>query len=345
MNRRAIVTLIVGAATLPPAIAPTAHAAEPRQLVVGTPDPALVAALAAFFAPRGIDVVPSPWPLRKPADAATVDGAVSRVRKTTDVVWLCDPGSGQRALCVRPQGQSVIVRRLALPAPIAGAALTPPDAAAVALSVQVVLLREDAADAPATVVAQLDDVAAPKKKAPTDVRQPPALTVELTAGAQAATTGDGFRGGFNAAYAPPFLQRHLGLGAGLSLGPSNESSPPESSRAGPPPPAATQSDLTVRLFARGQVDVWRLRLQLDLGPTGHVVTSQLPTPPPTSALTRRSLDYAVDAVIGAVVPFDRFFAGARAGLSYSLTKPDTLSRMDSSRWGALAVAVLGVGFL
>jgi hypothetical protein len=130
----------------------------------------------------------------------------------------------------------------------------------------------------------------------------------------------------------------------LSLGPSNESSPPESNRAGPPPPAATQSDLTVRLFARGQVDVWRLRLQLDLGPTGHVLTSHFPMPPPTSALTRRTLGYAVDAAIGAVVPWGRFFAGARAGLSYSLTEPAPLGWMPSSRWGAQAVAVLGVGF-
>src|SRR5947208_4992981 len=146
--------LSVAAATLAVAL-PGIRAArgdEAPAMLVATRDPALLSALDAAFSPRGVRVVMADRPLR-----ATGDDLGAGAREA-DLVWLCDvtpappspPPSGgaapPTALCVRPHQGTVIIRRVAVTTP-----LSPEDAAALALSVQVALMP-DAAPPPAALV-------------------------------------------------------------------------------------------------------------------------------------------------------------------------------------------------
>ena len=122
-----------------------ARGAEAPAMLVATPDPALLSALDAAFSPRGVRVAMADRPLRATGDDL---GAGAR---GADLVWLCDvtpapasPPSGgaapATALCVRPHQGTVIIRRIAVATP-----LSPEDAAALALSVQVALMPDAAA--------------------------------------------------------------------------------------------------------------------------------------------------------------------------------------------------------
>src|SRR5581483_4946528 len=136
------ISVAVVLALAPPAI-PAARGAETPAMLVATRDPALLSALNAAFAPRGVRVALADRLLRTTSDdlGTGAPGA--------DVVWLCDvtpvpapasPGSAAppaagTALCVRPHQGTVIIRRIAVATP-----LSPEDAAALALSVQVALM-------------------------------------------------------------------------------------------------------------------------------------------------------------------------------------------------------------
>jgi hypothetical protein len=110
----------------------------------------------------------------------------------------------------------------------------------------------------------------------------------------------------------------------------------------------SERDLTLRLFARARPDLaWLLgpvHLELDAGPGLHVSSREMPDPMGGGGRTTdRRLHLSVDGALGAVVPFDRFFAGARAGASYRVTP---LREGDGpSRWSGQALLTFGAGFL
>ena len=127
-----------------------ARAAEAPPMLVATPDPALLSALDAAFSPRGVRVVMADRALRATGD----DLGARRAPRGSGVVVRYDAGPRQpfprrrvalrprTALCVRPHQGTVIVRRIAVTMP-----LSPEDAAALALSVQVALMPDAAAPA------------------------------------------------------------------------------------------------------------------------------------------------------------------------------------------------------
>jgi hypothetical protein len=322
-----VVTLVVAA--LP-------ARAEPRRLVLATRDPALRSALSAVFQPRGVEVVDAPATFQRPNDPVRDAAAAA------DVVWLCEPDGGGSALCVRPRRGQVIVRRIAMPTPLSAA-----DAASLALSVEVALMPEEPAAAPPAPAVQEADVAATARPTGVAPPPPPRLTVEVLGGARRTASGDGVRVGVEAVYAPDGLARRLGVGLGVASGPSVVVPPGPSRGTGAAPPPVSERDLTLRLFARARPDLaWLLgpvHLELDTGPGLHVNGRDMPDSMSGARTTDWRLHLSVDGVLGAVVPFGRFFAGARAGASYRVTP---LREGDGpSRWSGQALLTFGAGFL
>jgi hypothetical protein len=317
--------------------------AEPRRLVVASRDPALRSALSAVFSPRGVEVVESPAPLRRPTDAAPGD-AGGAAPASADAVWLCEPESGGTALCVRPRRGQVIVRRIAMPTPLSAA-----DAASLALSVQVALMPDEPAPAPALAVApvvpQADIQATAARPAPVQ-GAPPRLTVELLAGGRRTAEGAGLRGGVDVVYAPDALARRLGIGAGVGAGTAIAMPQPSSRGPGPAPSGGSEGDVTVRLFARGRLQLSAVRLELDLGPAAHIVAHDVAASTDGGrSETERHLRMSASGSLGAVVPFGRFFAGARVGGFYLLTEPASGGGGGSgSPWRGEALATFGAGF-
>jgi hypothetical protein len=343
MRRRSIARHTTAAAlawalALAPSLASAAADAPdgpraPRRLVVTSRDPALVAALSAAFSPRGVKVVES-----GPGEAASGQAAA-----VTDVVWLCEPDGGGTALCVRPHGGKIVVRRISMATP-----LSPADAASLALSVQVALMPDepagalDAADAapagsaPAAVVAARPAAAAPGLHG---------LTVETLAGVRASALGSGLRAGLEAAYAPAAVGHRLGIGASVSDGPALALPRPLPRGPGPAPPGGSESDLTVRLFALGRLRLPALWLQLDVGPAAHVVSSDMPTGGGGPTMHDRRLELSADGAVGAIVPFGRFFAGLRGGASYRIATDRMQPAPIVNPWAAEGLFALGVGFM
>jgi hypothetical protein len=323
-------------------IAPAARA-ESRPMVVATQDPALLSALSAAFSPRGVRVVEAKQPFRRPTDALAAAGDTA----DADVVWLCegDPKIGP-ALCVRPRHGEVMIRHISMTTP-----LTPEDAAALALSVQVALMPPIRAAARATPAAQIAraPAAAPALRAPGR-----RLALELDGGVRNLPAGSALRAGVAAAYTPAALGYHLGLGVGAAAGPTSFTPQPQGRATGPalqPPglgtgsasPSGRMNDLTLRLFARGQVRLAPIWLQLDLGPAIHFMSGAAGDGTTESPADRR-LHLSADGYIGAMIPFGRFFAGARAGGSYLLSGRGADTSPTGATWSREALLALGAAF-
>ncbi len=328
-------------------------AVEAPAMMVATRDPALLSALDAVFSPRGVRVVASERPLHATGDE------LAGGERAADLVWLCDlpprpspepglraaaasgaaigpggapaPGQGT-ALCVRPRRGPVIVRRIAVATP-----LSPEDAAAVALSVQVALMP-DVAPVPREGIAR---AAAPPDPSRARGAGAHSFTLELGGGARNGPDGTALRASAAAVYAPGGLGHHLGLGGAISAGPTYGVPSPSGRGPGPPPPSGSASDLTLRLFARGQVRIGPIWLQLDLGPEAHVMSRAFDEADRSS---ERRLHWSIDSFAGAVVPFGRFFAGARAGGSYLLTGRLAPTNPTGGTWNGEALATVGVGW-
>jgi hypothetical protein len=170
------------------------------------------------------------------------------------------------------------------------------------------------------------------------------LTVETIAGVRASALGGGLRAGVEAAYAPAALGHRLGIGAGVSDGPALALPRPPPRGPGPAPPGGSESDLTVRLFARGRLLLSPLWLQLDVGPAAHVVSNDVPAGG-APAMHDRRLDLSADAAVGVVVPFGRFFAGLRGGASYRIATTRMEPAPAVNPWAAEGLFALGVGFM
>ena len=308
-----------------------------REMLVATRDPALLSALAAAFSPRGVRVVASAQPLH-----ATSDDLTDRER-AADLVWLCDlpPSNQETALCVRPQRGPVIVRRIAMATP-----LSAEDAAALALSVQVALMPEAIPPARPTtsgadVTARASALPAPSPAARPAERGAHALTLELAGGARNAPGGPTLRAGVAAVYAPRRLAHRLGLGAAIAGGPTYGAAAGAGRGPGPPLPTGDAADLTLRLFARGQAHLGPIWLQLDLGPAVDIVTRSFAE---TNRSSEQRAHWSVDSFLGAVIPFGRFFGGARVGGSYLLTGNLAATNPTGGSWSGEALGTLGVGW-
>ena len=273
-------------------------AADEGRLVLGTHDPALASALSVAVSPRGLSVVELSDALLRASDVDDARRAVS-VHDAIAVVWLCDDVAGAHALCFCDRDGHLTVRPISVGSPLA-----PPDAAALALSVKVLLgPPPPPAAAPAPVVARAARPA-PSMDGPRSVvvtADVPSLAVELRGGAR---VPDGLRDrsvlrfGLDGVFAPDALGRQLGVGVGLSAGPAFEGNY-----------RLQVDDLAFGLLARGQRRVGPLVLQLDLGPTAHLVSA-------ASGPTQHRTQLSIDALVGAVWTFGRFTAGARLGVVY-----------------------------
>jgi hypothetical protein len=297
---------------------PAAHAEDDR-LVVGTHDPTLAAALSVAVSPRGLSVFELPEPLVGVGDVATARHEAS-VPGTVAVVWLCDDADGTHALCFCDRDGRLVVKPLTVSAP-----LSAPDAAAVALSVKMLLGAPGAARAPAppAPVAPPTPSPAPAPERPA-VTALPTVALELALGARlqpVAAQHVGLRVGLAGVYAPAALGHALGLGLGIATGPALDARAPS---------GRTIDDAAIELFARGRQRLGRPWVELDLGPAVHVL----------SVADDTRSDVAVVGRAGAVVPLGPALVGVRAGGFYVLTS--TTSTLALPRWNGEVLATLGV---
>ena len=306
-----------------------AQGADGPAILVATHDPALLSALDAAFAPRGVRVAVADRPLRAASDDLGTGAHAA------DLVWLCDFAGGT-ALCVRPHQGTVIIRRIAMATP-----LSPEDAAALALSVQVALMAET--PTPDTV-ARSASSPEPARAGGVANRDMHSLTLELGGGARGGTDGPTFRVSVAGVFAPGWLGHHLGFGAAVATGSvnSNTSSSVATLSPGPSgPSSAPAGDSTLRLFARGQARVAPIWLQLDLGPELHSASRVVDGP--TLGDEQRG-HWSLDGFVGAVVPFGHFFAGARVGGGYLLTRRGMPANPFGGAWSGEVLATVGVGW-
>jgi len=219
--------------------------------------------------------------------------------------------------------------------------LAPPDAAALALSVKVLLgPPPQPAAAPAPVVREAKSLRLESVVVTADV---PSLAVEVRGGAR---VPDGLRDrsvlrvGLDGVFAPDGLYRELGVGIVAAAGPAFVGNY-----------ARSVDDLAFGAFARAQRRVGPLVLQLDLGPTAHLVSA-------ASGPTQHHTQLSIDALGGAVWTFGRFVAGARLGVVYvPLADQDALPAANNvpapfaelplslPRWNGEALLTLGATFL
>jgi hypothetical protein len=319
----------LGAALAAPS-APAAESGAARRLVVATRDAELVSALSVAFAPRGVEVTTAPRPLRSPSDPLLDADA--------HAVWLCEPVEGGTALCVRPRGAPVIVRPIAMAAP-----LSAEEAAALALSVEATLLG--GRDAPPVAAAAPPPVvlarAAPTAPAAAASALRP-LSLELAGGGRFEGAGVRARAGAAVAFTPGTDRFRVGAGGGVEIGPA-VTVPPATSGPGPSMPGAHDRDLTLRAFARGALRLGPTWLQAEVGPAAHVVTRQVDDPHSGSVGDDTRDGWSADGALGVIVPIGRCFAGARAGASYRLDPRPRDDPGGHTPWSAEARAVLGVG--
>jgi hypothetical protein len=314
-----------------------AHADSGR-LVVGTHDPTLVSALSVAVSPRGLSVVELPEPLGRVADIVAARREVS-VHDAVAVVWLCDDDAGAHALCFCDRNGRLVVKPVSVASP-----LEPPDAAAVALSVKMLLGATPPTSGPVPVAPRVNEplahpAAATKAKPRSDL---PALSVELSGGARVQSPAEqhvGLRLGFKGIFAPGAVERNLGVGVGVTAGPALAA-------GGPALPAAstrrTVDDLALQIVARGRLRLRALWLELDLGPSVHFLSVD------AGPSAQRRTELSLDALLGVVLPVGRYFAGLRAGGFAMLTSAPSpagaLLPLALPRWNGDAMLTLGVTF-
>jgi hypothetical protein len=312
--------------------------ADSERVVLGTHDTALASALSVAVSPRGLSVFELPSELRGVADIEAARQEIS-VPGTVAVVWLCDAESGAHALCFCGPDGILAVRPLSATTPLA-----PPDAAAVALSVKMLLGAPPPPPAPtrsppATTRPSQAPLAAQLSP---DRPAPPRLTVELAAGARlqsAPSQHVGLRLGVKGVLTPEAFGRALGVGVGLAAGPSLASG-----RGAPA--GRTVNDVAIELCARGRLPLALalalapLWLELELGTSVHVLSVDAGPPAP------RRIDLALDALGGAVVPVGRTHVGLRAGGFYVLTSPTAaaggVAAAALPRWNGEAMLTVGL---
>jgi hypothetical protein len=322
-----------------------ARGAETAPMLVATPDPALLSALDAAFSPRGVRVAMADRSLRATGDDL---GAGTR---GADLVWLCDvtpapagppsPSGGAApatALCVRPHQGTVIIRRIAVATP-----LSPEDAAALALSVQVALMSDGA---PPPAIARPAPIPAAARAADADAGGAPRLTFELASGVHGGPYGSYFRLGAAGTFMPAWLGRRFGIGFAVAGGSASD----RSTAIGAPgrgPQFAPQlvqsngaSEIAFRPFVRGQAGVGPLWLQLDLGPEVHGLARGAA---PSFLFGENERWYwSLDGFLGAVIPFGRLFAGARVGVSEQMSGRGGEGPIGDP-WNGEALVVVGAG--
>lgn len=304
----------------------TSARAESDRLVLGTHDAALASALSVAVSPRGLSVVELPEAL-----VGITDGKVARreiaVPGTVAIVWLCDDATGAHALCFYGADGRIVVRPLSVTSP-----LTPPDAAAVALSVKMLL------GAPPPPTPPPPPPSAPRRPptaAPPAAPTLPALVLEVDVGARLQPPSAqhvGLRVGVRGMLAPAVFAHALGAGLGLATGPA---------LAARTPAGRTLDDSSIDLFARGRLVVAPVWLELDAGPSVHFLSVD------AGPSASRRTDSALDVVGGAVLPVGRALLGVRMGGFYVLTSPTVTATTTSAalpRWNGEALATLGWAF-
>jgi hypothetical protein len=292
------------------------------RLVVGTADPALVSALSVAVSSRGLTIVELPDPLHR-ADDVLAGRREIAAHDAVAIVWLCDD-SGAHALCFCDRAGRFVVRHVSVTSPLA-----PPDAAALALTVKILLWGTSS---PPPAPAPPADAAAPGPAPPavpratTEVaveRVAPTLAVELAVGARlqpVAAQHAGPRFGLRSVFAPSALDHRLGVGAGLAAGPALAEG------------ATNVSDLALSVFARGRERMRATWLELDAGPSLHLLSR-------SGAASARSTDLSLDAFFGVLVPVGRVSLGVRAGGFYGLTSSAL------ARWNGEVALTLGFALL
>jgi hypothetical protein len=304
-----------------------ARAASER-IVLGTHDATLAAALSVAVSPRGLSVVELPEPLRAAADVAIARREVA-LPGTVAVVWLCDDPTAGRALCFCGGDGRLIVKPTSVTTPLA-----PPDAAALALSVKV-LLGPPTPARPEAPLAAPPPVAPPPSLSPpappaAPITAPPAWAVELDVGARLQSPASqhvGLRLGARAALAPEAWRRALAVGLGAAAGPALDAAAPA---------GRTVSDWSLAAFARARLPLRPLWLELDAGPSLHFLSAA------AGASAPRRADVALDALGGAVVPVGRALLGLRAGGFVVLTSPSgSDARVALPRWNGEAMLTIG----
>jgi len=231
------------------------------------------------------------------------------------VVWLCDDAAGAHALCFCGRDGRLVTRPVSVTPPLA-----PPDAAAVALSVKVLLGKVAAPGAPAPHPAA--PAALPAPASAHEAFDLPALTVELDAGArfQSRAPGVGARFGLTGVYALDALHRQLGLGLGVVAGPSQ-----------------TVRDVALRALARGRLNARPLWLDLDVGPSAHFLSTDVGV-----GSTRRTV-LSLDVLAGVILPLGPYFAGVRAGALVVPVRAPAPPRLPG--WTGEALLIFGANVL
>jgi hypothetical protein len=223
-GRAALRLLALGAALL---FAPAARAGSDR-LILATHDAALASALSVAVSPRGLSVMELEAPLTRVTDAAAARRHVEGLDAVA-VVWLCDDDAGAHGLCFCARDGQLTVRPISVTSPLA-----PPDAAALALSVKVLLGPASPASAPqpaaptAPAIAPLPPAAGPpppEHAAAPDGRVTVGLTVAALPGGTISigsvnVTGGAYQGNASvAAGVTPFVDYALTPYVAVGLSP------------------------------------------------------------------------------------------------------------------------------
>lgn len=312
MRQLALVGLVVS-------LVPLAASAEPGRLVLGTHDVALASALSVAVSPRGLSVVELPDALARTSDLEAARRELE-AQDAVAVVWLCDDDAGKHALCFCARDGRFVARPVTVRAPLAA-----PDAAALALTVKVLL--GPATPPPATAAPPSLAAVAPPPTALVPHAEPgqlstlPLLTAELVGGVR--LQGDdprvGARFGFTAVLAPDRLARRVGVGLGLVAGPRQ-----------------TVTDVAVRALARLRAPLQPLWVDLDLGPSLHFLSID------QGSSTARGTQLSLDALAGAILPLGPYFAGVRAG---AIFVPAPSAAPSLPRWSGEVHLIFGANVL
>ena len=155
--------------------------------------------------------------------------------------------------------------------------------------------------------------------------------IEVDAGARLqspAAQHVGLRFGLKGVLAPEVFGHALGAGLGIETGPA---------LAARAPSGRTLVDSSIELLARGRLVVAPLWLELEVGPSLHVLSVD------DGASAPRRTDLALDALAGAVVPFGRALLGVRLGGFYVVTSatPGATPPVALPRWNGEAFLTLG----
>jgi hypothetical protein len=297
-------------------LVPLVASAAPGRLVLGTHDAALASALSVAVSPRGLSVVELPDALARASDVEAARRELE-AQDAVAVVWLCDDDAGAQALCFCARDGRFVARRVSVRSPLA-----PPDAAALALTVKV-LLGPATPPPPAAApppAPHAEPSAAPHAE-PGPLSTLPLLTAELVGGVR--VQGDdpraGARFGFTAVLAPDRLARRVGVGLGLAAGPRQ-----------------TVTDVAVRAIARLRAPLRPLWLDLDLGPSLHFLSIDL------GSSTTRGTQLSLDALAGVILPLGPYFAGVRAGV---LLVPSPSAAPSLPRWSGEVHLIFGANVL